>query len=186
MRQAGYFGMPMVIVLGILLTAAVGGAFYIQSRVPARSWSLTLGVFPYNSGVTALAPSPLARARDAQISGPPSKDSAHDKDIRMATQSASPDDGCRRRLSSVLRQLLAAPDAQAFAAQHGLYFEAGRVRVEIETRATDESLSARYDLRIEARADTILQALAPVGVLCDLSTDPSVLSVRQPLPAHPD
>ncbi|MDQ3855951.1 MAG: hypothetical protein M3281_06090 [Chloroflexota bacterium] len=89
------------------------------------------------------------------------------------------------QLSSVLRQLLAAPDAAAFATTRGLYYEDGRVRVTIRLAGAEDDLAERYALQAEARYRDQLQALAPLATLCDLSNDARVLAVRVPTQAAP-
>ena len=89
------------------------------------------------------------------------------------------------RLGSDLRQLLNADDPTAFAAQHGLFFDGERVRVEVDFAAPAEDIPAKYDLIVEASYRQRLQALAPLSHLCPLSDEPSVIEVRSPSPAQP-
>lgn len=89
------------------------------------------------------------------------------------------------RLSSELRELLAAPDAAVFAVQRGLYYQQGRVRVEITLADVPENVAEVYGLETEASYRTMLQALAPLATLCDLANDPRVVAVRAPTPASP-
>jgi hypothetical protein len=80
---------------------------------------------------------------------------------------------------------LAAPDPAAFAAQHGITYADGRVRVEIDLAAAEGDLPAAYGLVVEARYRQLVQALAPVETLCDLANDPRVNVVRPPTLAVP-
>jgi hypothetical protein len=89
-------------------------------------------------------------------------------------------------LSSDLCQLLHAADPAAFAAEHGLFFEDERVRVEIELLEDADSVAASFDLIVEAQYQLLVQALAPLQSLCDLANDPRVLIVRAPIPLTPN
>ena len=80
---------------------------------------------------------------------------------------------------SALQQLVAAPDPAAFAATAGLKYEGGRVRVEIRTADGDDNLASKYDLRVSARYQSLLEATVPVSRLCALASDNAVLQISR-------
>jgi hypothetical protein len=106
---------------------------------------------------------------------------------RCATAEAVLQHGCEdcRVLSTELCQLLRAAEPATFAVEHALFFEGGRVRAEIELSDDPDGVADAFDLRVEARYGQMLQALAPLGSLCDLANDPRVLVVRAPIPLSP-
>jgi hypothetical protein len=81
------------------------------------------------------------------------------------------------RLDPEFRQLLAAPDPAAFAAQRAPSYRDGRVEVNIFLAHAEGDLAHRYGLQVIARTPTLVEASAPLTTLCELSNDPRVRSV---------
>jgi hypothetical protein len=88
-------------------------------------------------------------------------------------------------LSSVLRQLLEAPDPAAFATERGLHLAGDQVRVVVELLQPEADLAEVYGLQAEGRYRNLVQALAPLSTLCALGGDERVRLVRAPFRATP-
>lgn len=92
--------------------------------------------------------------------------------------------GCPK-LEDRLYQLTVSPDPAALAAQTGLFYSQGRVRVIIELPSAESPAPSGYGLTVESRAQALVQALVPVDALCALAADGNVKFVRAPLPRLP-
>lgn len=81
-----------------------------------------------------------------------------------------------------LYELSVAEDHVDFAQTTGLFYDGGATRVVIQlaTPETDTSFLGDYGAQIETQTESLVQALVPVGKLCDLSNDPRVRFVREP------
>lgn len=67
------------------------------------------------------------------------------------------------------------------AAERGLYYTNGMVRVEIELEDPDTPLPKRYRIKVERRYEALVQALVPVNQLRPLSNAPGIKEIRAPL-----
>ena len=120
---------------------------------------------------------PRAASGDSPTPAPPSPDSA--------VPSASPSPENCAALPSGIRQVLRAPDPEAFAAQIGRRFERGRLLVAISLRGEPGTLAADHALEEFQRVDAYAEALVLVSRLCALAGDPRVLTVSLPAIAIP-
>lgn len=113
----------------------------------------------------------------------PGVGSASRLDDAPARTGGAPDD-----LAPVLAQLVNASDRAAFAADHGLTYRNGTVRVVIELEP-DATPPPEYDVREEtAYTDAgtrYVQAFVAVDDLAPLAAEPTVKRVRPPSTVHP-
>ena len=100
---------------------------------------------------------------------------------------ADPDQGVTTRggctnLISELNQLLGAADPEAFSATRLLAYDplAGRVRVIAQLVAPEGNLAQAFDLAVESRYASYVQAWAPLEQLCPLAADARVGWVESP------
>jgi hypothetical protein len=155
--------------IGLLMVHLLGGVIPgLASAADVPSQQPTTG--PSCPGASQAQPSPVVPP-----AGPPDSPPATGVDPPIVCP----------RLSPVLRQLSVAPDPATFAAQHGIAYADGRVRVEIELATADSDVPAGYELLVEARYQRFVQALAPADTLCDLANDPRVSIVRPTTLATP-
>ncbi len=92
------------------------------------------------------------------------------------------------KLESVLYQLSLSSDAAREAAQQGVDYQAGRVRVVIDLKRPGATLPPEYKLMEERRGDAQVRVMAPLDQLCALSELDEVAFVHlplRPLPSGP-
>ena len=92
--------------------------------------------------------------------------------------------GCRG-LEDRLYRMMNASDPARFAQEQSIYYSRGLVRVAIELSGPDASLPTGYEIQVEARAGSSVQALIQLGELCRISSEPEVRSVMVPFEVKP-
>jgi hypothetical protein len=78
------------------------------------------------------------------------------------------------KLESLLYQLYVTPAPDRFAEEHGIYYEAGLVRVVVDLIQPDSALPAGYQLQEERRLGRQVRVMAPLASLCSLSEQDEV------------
>lgn len=89
------------------------------------------------------------------------------------------------RLESRLYQLMTAADPARAAADLGLFYEDGRVRVIVELADPTAADPQHPDLVIEGRFRDLVQARVPPAALCAISHLPGIQFVRGPAASFP-
>ncbi len=88
------------------------------------------------------------------------------------------------RLESRLIQLAethnSGGDVADMAARHGIYFRDEKIRVIIELEGDDTPIPEGYNIEVEGRRESLVQALVPVDKLYEISEAPGVNYVRVP------
>lgn len=101
------------------------------------------------------------------------------RSTRSPTDETTVDPSARERLDETLVELVEASDRAAFAADHGLTLEDGRVLVVAELRE-GASLPESPPVDVEARHGSLVQGFVAVDDLPALSTSEGVAFVRPP------
>lgn len=95
-------------------------------------------------------------------------------------QGLVPQRGDYPNLETRLYKLSVAPNPAKYAATHGPYYTAGKVRVVIELLSEDVAIPPRYHIQIEDRHKDSIQALVPVRELRPLSNESGIKFIRVP------
>jgi hypothetical protein len=85
------------------------------------------------------------------------------------------------KLQAQLVDLIASENPQAFAKENRIVYQNGKVRVVIILTDENRKIADRFDVTIEAKAKTMIQALVLLTELGELSNEPYVDSIRLPL-----
>lgn len=102
----------------------------------------------------------------------------------MPTPRAAKPTDCPQ-LESRLYELMVAADPARAAADLGLTYEDGRVRVIVELADAATPIPQHPDLVVEGRFSNLVQGRVPPATLCALSRLPDVRFVRAPAVAVP-
>lgn len=101
----------------------------------------------------------------------------------MATQLKLPWE--LRKLDALLYEFLLSPDREGFAKTHQIFFQKGRVRVNIVmipniSQGEKDCLGKTYRIEIEKESQDLLRALVPVEELTSLAKEELIWSIRLP------
>ena len=105
-------------------------------------------------------------------------------DTPVPSPAAPPASACPPNIDSQLVQLVQAPDTAAFAAQTGIPYSGGVVRVIIELRS-GLSLAPDPAVEIESQYMNLVQARIAPADICRIAAEPEVLQIKQLVPPVP-